>query len=62
MYKRALSAYWKLVKKTDKHPYRQPIFYRYIWSKIWNCQPDIEYLDAVYKILAARKDVRRIRA
>ena len=61
MYKRALSAYWKLVKKTQKHPYCQRIFYRYICCKIWNCQPNIEYLDTLYQVLSARKDVRRIK-
>ena len=61
MYKRALSAYWKLVRKTEKHPHRQPIFRRYLWCKLWNIQPDIEYLDNIYKILSARDDVRRIK-
>lgn len=61
MYKRALSAYWKFVKKTDKHPCLHSIFRRYLYSKICNCQPDIKYLDRIHQIFAARSDVRRIK-
>lgn len=61
MYMRALSAYWKFTKKTNKNPYKNAIFYRYLWCKLTNCQPDIEYLDKLYKNFAARKDVRRIK-
>lgn len=60
MYMRALSAYWKFVKKTDKHPYFHSIFRRYLWCKISNCQPDIKYLDRICKIFMSRNDVRRI--
>lgn len=62
MYKRALSAYWKFVKKTDKHPYLHSIFRRYLCCKIANCQPDIKYLDRIHQIFASRSDVRRIKA
>lgn len=61
MYMRALSAYWKFVKKTEKNPYMTSIFYRYLWCKMSNCLPDIEYLDKIYNIFAARDDVRRIK-
>ncbi|MBR1649399.1 MAG: glycosyltransferase family 2 protein [Alphaproteobacteria bacterium] len=61
MYMRALSAYWKFCKKTVKNPYFTAIFWRYLGCKIFNTQPDIEYLDKIYKVFAARDDVRRIK-
>ena len=61
MYIRALSAYWKFVRKTVKRPYFTKIFWRYIMAKIFKCQPDIEYLDSIYTLLAARDDIRRIK-
>lgn len=62
MYKRALSAYWKFIKKTAKHPFLHSIFRRYIWCKISRrYQPNIGYLDRVYRHFAARQDVRRIK-
>ena len=61
MYVRALSAYWKFVRKTVKHPYFTKVFSRYILSKIFKCQPDIDYLDNIYNLLAGRTDIRRIK-
>ena len=60
MYKRALSAYWKFIRKTKKCPYIHLIFYRYIWSKISKCQPSMPYLNRLHEKFLSLKNIRRI--
>ncbi|MBP5399413.1 MAG: glycosyltransferase family 2 protein [Alphaproteobacteria bacterium] len=60
MYGRALSAYWKFVRKTSKKPYFNVAFFNYLVCKIFKCQPDMEYLDKIYDIFSAQTGIRRI--
>lgn len=61
MYGRALSAYWKFVRKTTKYPYFTATFFKYLICKIFKCQPNMEYLGKIYNIFAAQKGIRRIK-
>jgi len=42
--KRAVSAYWKFVRKTRKYPYLTKTFFVYIFTKIFKLQPNMKYL------------------
>lgn len=44
LYARALSAYWKFVKKTSRLPYLKAVFFKYLISKVNPRLPDIQYL------------------
>lgn len=61
LYARALSAYWKLVKKTSPLPYLKPVFFKYLLSKISPRLPDIQYLKKMQQIFLALPGVRRIK-
>ena len=61
MYMRAVSAYWKFVRKTSARPYFTATFFKYLLCKIFKCQPDIEYLDKIYNIFSAQIGIRRIK-
>lgn len=61
MYLRAISAYWKFVKKTKSFPYFSKIFRVYLSCKMFSQRPNIPYLDKIYKEFFARSDVRRIK-
>lgn len=61
MYKRALSAYWKYVKKNKSMPYFRKIFWAYINCKTTPQNPNIAYLDSIYKELSALGNIRRIK-
>ena len=61
LYARALSAYWKFVKKTSRLPYLQPVFFKYLISKVNPRLPDIQYLKKMQKIFLKLPNVRRIK-
>ncbi len=60
MYQRAVSAFWKYVRKTSKIPYLHPIFAIYLFAKVRSPKPNMEYLDKIYAKLADIPNVRRI--
>lgn len=61
LYARALSAYWKLVKKTSRLPYLNPVFVKYMISKVNPQLPDIQYLKKMQQIFLKLPGVRRIK-
>ena len=61
LYARALSAYWKFVKKTALLPYLKPVFFRYLASKMNSPLPDIEYLKKMQQDFLKLPNVRRIK-
>ncbi len=61
LYARALSAYWKFVKKTSRLPYLKPVFFKYLISKVNPRLPDIQYLKKMQKIFLKLPNVRRIK-
>lgn len=61
LYLRAVSAYWKLVKKTRSFPYFRNVFFRYLGCKMFSPLPNIKYLDKIGQELSARTDIRRIK-
>lgn len=61
LYARALSAYWKFVKKTSRLPYLKAVFFKYLISKVNPRLPDIQYLKKMQKIFLKLPNVRRIK-
>ena len=61
LYMRALSAYWKFVKKTSPLPYLKPIFFKYLTSKVYPQSPNIEYLKKMQTVFLGLSGVRRIK-
>ena len=61
LYARALSAYWKFVKKTSRLPYLKPDFFKYLISKVNPQLPDIQYLKKMQQIFLKLPNVRRIK-
>ena len=61
LYARALSAYWKFVKKTSRLPYLKPVFFKYLISKVHPQLPDIQYLKKMQQIFLKLPNVRRIK-
>ena len=61
LYARALSAYWKFVKKTSRLAYLKPVFFKYLISKVNPRLPDIQYLKKMQKIFLKLPNVRRIK-
>lgn len=61
LYARALSAYWKFVKKTSRLPYLKPVFFKYLISKVNPQFPDIQYLKKMQQIFLKLPNVRRIK-
>lgn len=59
MYKRAISAYWKLIKKTNKYPYWHDHFYVYLLNEIWPQMPDYDYLKEMKDTFINVKGMRR---
>lgn len=59
MYKRAVSAYWKYVKKTSAVPYLQKIFFIYLRNKISPQLPDLKYLKKMQEVFLSLPNVRR---
>ena len=60
MYKRAVSAYWKLIKKTRPLPWFSKAFALYIQNKISPEYPNIETLDKMAGVFLGLKNVRRV--
>ena len=61
LYARALSAYWKFVKKTSRLPYLKAVLFKYLISKVNPRLPDIQYLKKMQKIFLKLPNVRRIK-
>ena len=61
LYARALSAYWKFVKKTSRLPHLKPGFFKYLISKVNPQLPDIQYLKKMQQIFLKLPNVRRIK-
>ena len=61
LYARALSAYWKFVKKTSRLQYLKPGFFKYLISKVNPLVPDIQYLKKMQQIFLKLPNVRRIK-
>lgn len=59
MYKRAVSAYWKMIKKTHKFPYIHWGFRKYLWVKLFNPQPHMSTLQKMYGKFMGLKNIRR---
>lgn len=59
MYKRAVSAYWKMIKKTHKFPYIHWGFRKYLGVKLFNPQPHMSTLQKMYGKFMGLKNIRR---
>ena len=59
MYKHAISAYWKLIKKTAKYPYWHDHFYVYLLNCICPQMPDYDYLKEMKNTFINIKGMRR---
>ena len=59
MYQRAVSAYWKTVKKTHKIPYLNWGFGKYLQAKLLKPQPDLSVLQKMYNYFIELKNIRR---
>lgn len=56
---RAVSAYWKLIKKTTKLPYLNWGFAQYVKAKLCKPLPDAGVLDKMYKKFMSLPNIRR---
>ena len=61
MYKRALSAYWKQIKRTEKFPYLHDAFSKYIINKIFGGGVDYSYLEKMKNDFLKLDNVRKMR-
>lgn len=61
MYKRAVSAYWKYVKKTRCCPYLSKIFAVYLGNKLKPQLPNIAYLNEMKDEFLSLPNIRRIK-
>ena len=59
MYQRAVSAYWKMIKKTHKLPYLHWGFAKYLQVKLFKPQPNISVLQKMYNEFMSLKGIRR---
>ena len=59
MYKRAVSAYWKMIKKTHKFPDIHWGFRKYLGVKLFNPQPHMSTLQKMYGKFMGLKNIRR---
>lgn len=59
MYKRAVSAYWKMLKKTHKLPCLHWGFATYLQVKLCNPQPNFSVLKKMYDEFMSLKGIRR---
>lgn len=59
MNKRAVSAYWKMIKKTRKLPYLHWGFAKYLQAKLCKTQPDLSVLKKMYDEFMRLKGIRR---
>ena len=56
---RAVSAYWKMIKKTTKFPYLSKAFGYYLWAKLNKPQPNLSVLGKMYKSFMSLSNIRR---
>lgn len=56
---RAISAYWKMIKKTHKFPYLHWGFRKYLLAKIFKPQPHLHTLQKMYGRFMGLKNIRR---
>lgn len=61
MYKRAVSAYWKYIKKTATLPYATKAFWVYLANDILPQKPNIAYLNQMKEEFLALPNIRRIK-
>ncbi len=61
MYKRAVSAYWKYVKKTASFPYATKAFWVYLTNNLFPRKPNIAYLNQMKEEFLSLPNIRRIR-
>ncbi len=61
MYKRAVSAYWKYVKKTRRFPYFSKVFAVYLRNKLKPQLPNIAYLNKMKDEFLSLPNIRRIK-
>ncbi len=61
MYMRAVSAYWKFIKKSNPLPFFSQAFIRYLLCKMFSPMPCAKYLDYMYAQFNALENVRRIK-
>ena len=59
MYQRAVSAYWKMIKKTHTHPYFHWGFIKYLQAKLLKIQPNLNVLQKMYDEFVVLKNIRR---
>ncbi len=59
MNKRAVSAYWKMIKKTHKLPYLHWGFAKYLQAKLCKPQPNLSVLKKMYDEFIGLKGIRR---
>lgn len=59
MYQKAVSAYWKEVKKTSKHPYFSKAFWGYMGNKLFQPKPDLRRLEMMKKYFDTKSNIRR---
>ena len=59
MYKRAVSAYWKMVRKTHKLPYFHWGFQEYLYVKLFKPQPHYSLLQKMYGKFMGLEGIRR---
>jgi len=59
MYKRAVSAYWKMVKKTHKFPYLHWGFRKYLYVRLFKPQPHFYTLQKMYNQFMRLDGLRR---
>lgn len=60
MYQRAVSAYWKYVKKTRLCPYLHLAFFKYLSNKLYPRLPDLDYLKKMQAEFLSLPNVRRV--
>ena len=56
---RAVSAYWKMIKKTHKMPYLHWGFAKYLQAKLYKPQPNLSVLKKMYDEFMGLKGIRR---
>jgi len=59
MNERAISAYWKMIKKTHKFPYLHWGFRKYLYTKLFKPQPHMHTLQKIYGKFMGLKNIRR---
>lgn len=59
MYQRAVSAYWKMIKKTHTVPYLHWAFRKYLYVKLFKPQPHFSTLQKIYGKFMGLKNIRR---